>query len=215
MTSLRRRTSITGAIFCAILILAVGGPYLAVESANGFRVGTFIPIDMHLVPAAVSLPLWFLEAMVWAPVAVAIYLAVLWGCIRRVRRNVPAGLFLICGCLIGLLAVCRVSATVVLWQHGWIQIDRAGSRMRYTIEDVLSALLSSVVFVAPPLFIVGAGVAERLVARRNPLLCRTCGYDLRGSLEAGRCPECGLTFDAAKMQTQLAKKLEHVDGSEW
>jgi hypothetical protein len=27
--------------------------------------------------------------------------------------------------------------------------------------------------------------------------CRVCAYDLRGSLEVGRCPECGRPFDAA------------------
>lgn len=31
-------------------------------------------------------------------------------------------------------------------------------------------------------------------------LCRTCRYDLRGSIAAGRCPECGLEFDAPALQ---------------
>lgn len=32
--------------------------------------------------------------------------------------------------------------------------------------------------------------------RRNkpPLICQQCGYDLRGSLDTGRCPECGTIF---------------------
>ena len=33
-------------------------------------------------------------------------------------------------------------------------------------------------------------------ARYAGFLCRSCRYDLRGSLAAGRCPECGLAFDA-------------------
>ena len=32
--------------------------------------------------------------------------------------------------------------------------------------------------------------------RRKHGLCLRCGYDLRGSLEAGRCPECGTGFDS-------------------
>ena len=31
----------------------------------------------------------------------------------------------------------------------------------------------------------------------DPGKCQGCGYDLRGSLESGRCPECGRSFDPA------------------
>jgi len=31
----------------------------------------------------------------------------------------------------------------------------------------------------------------------DPRKCQGCGYDLRGSLESGRCPECGRSFDPA------------------
>ncbi len=37
------------------------------------------------------------------------------------------------------------------------------------------------------------------ITRQNepePHKCAGCGYDLRGSLESGRCPECGSAFDA-------------------
>ncbi len=33
-----------------------------------------------------------------------------------------------------------------------------------------------------------------LTAKRRPGLCIRCGYDLRSSLNSGRCPECGLSL---------------------
>jgi hypothetical protein len=36
----------------------------------------------------------------------------------------------------------------------------------------------------------------------NPLLCHTCGYDLRSST-TGTCPECGISFDPAHLTTRL------------
>jgi hypothetical protein len=42
-------------------------------------------------------------------------------------------------------------------------------------------------------------VQRKLEARRRSRegCCKQCGYDLRGSIESERCPECGLTFAAA------------------
>ena len=34
-------------------------------------------------------------------------------------------------------------------------------------------------------------------------LCLRCGYDLRGSLEAGRCPECGTGFEKQTMDERM------------
>lgn len=34
--------------------------------------------------------------------------------------------------------------------------------------------------------------------------CHACGYDLRGSLASGRCPECGTTFDAEEVRSAVA-----------
>ncbi len=41
-------------------------------------------------------------------------------------------------------------------------------------------------------------IAGRITRQREPEphKCAGCGYDLRGSLESGRCPECGSVFDA-------------------
>ena len=41
-------------------------------------------------------------------------------------------------------------------------------------------------------------IVGRITRRREPEphKCTGCGYDLRGSLESGRCPECGSVFDA-------------------
>lgn len=33
------------------------------------------------------------------------------------------------------------------------------------------------------------------------ITCASCGYDLRGSLQFGRCPECGTTFTSAPKRT--------------
>ena len=38
--------------------------------------------------------------------------------------------------------------------------------------------------------------------RRHPSreqICAECGYDLRGSIESARCPECGTPFDPARL----------------
>ena len=44
-----------------------------------------------------------------------------------------------------------------------------------------------------------AGRVRRARARRAAMnLCRQCGYDLRGSAESGRCPECGTTFETVR-----------------
>lgn len=36
-----------------------------------------------------------------------------------------------------------------------------------------------------------------ILPRQRPGRCRGCGYDIRGSLCVGRCPECGMTLCAA------------------
>ena len=40
--------------------------------------------------------------------------------------------------------------------------------------------------------------------RRDPLKCEACGYDLRGSLESERCPECGKAFSPDEVSQAVA-----------
>jgi hypothetical protein len=65
------------------------------------------------------------------------------------------------------------------------------------IELRLHALL--VIPSAPALAMAGVAWWERpgIVAegRRRGGLCVRCGYDLRGSTDRARCPECGTAFD--------------------
>jgi hypothetical protein len=43
-------------------------------------------------------------------------------------------------------------------------------------------------------FGLGAWVLLMLMRRVQPGYCRACGFDVRGSLASGRCPECGRSF---------------------
>jgi hypothetical protein len=54
----------------------------------------------------------------------------------------------------------------------------------------------AVVFLLYPTFwvLVPWRRARRRAKRRALGLCDACGYDLRGSADAGRCPECGMEF---------------------
>jgi hypothetical protein len=44
----------------------------------------------------------------------------------------------------------------------------------------------------------GLWTARRLARRRRSGLCTDCGYDLRGTPGAARCPECGRDLEAAR-----------------
>ena len=69
---------------------------------------------------------------------------------------------------------------------------------------VLAVFLPSLVFLPPGL---GMMIAARWLERTDPMgertemdlrgaFCPRCRYDLRASLNAGQCPECGLGFTA-------------------
>lgn len=45
------------------------------------------------------------------------------------------------------------------------------------------------------------------VERSDSRLCLDCGYDLRGSGEAGTCPECGVSFEIAEVRKRWDKHL--------
>src|SRR5262245_15376191 len=42
-------------------------------------------------------------------------------------------------------------------------------------------------------------------ARSPASMCMHCGYDLRAA-PSGRCPECGRTFDAAKLRRRIWRR---------
>lgn len=63
-------------------------------------------------------------------------------------------------------------------------------------------------FVAPLIFI-GFSILAWIVlpvVSRTPGCCIGCNYDLRGSYEVGRCPECGLSIDPADQQRQTQSR---------
>ncbi len=67
-------------------------------------------------------------------------------------------------------------------------LDRIGLPIPMVVALLTSGAVST--------FIVSAAAIlcrERLYARRYPYVCRHCGYDLPGTLAAGRreCPDCG------------------------
>jgi hypothetical protein len=61
------------------------------------------------------------------------------------------------------------------------------------------AYLSHVLLAAPVAFVAYlsllASIARRGQYETAAFPCPQCGYDLRGSFEAGRCPECGTAID--------------------
>lgn len=71
---------------------------------------------------------------------------------------------------------------------------------------IATPMVAGIVWIAPDLdaimlwsgaaFLFAAGVAFLKLPRvwETPGLCHRCGYDLRASLEFGRCPECGTEF---------------------
>ena len=72
--------------------------------------------------------------------------------------------------------------------------------------DLLRVPLTAGVVAAVVMLVVAVALAEviYLALRQSPPArdsrhCHTCGYDLRGSIEAARCPECGAPFDPAEL----------------
>lgn len=65
-------------------------------------------------------------------------------------------------------------------------------------------------------FLVAAVAAHLYLPRvravhQQPGLCHQCDYDLRGSLEIGRCPECGSAFNIEEVHGASAPRRSFVD----
>jgi hypothetical protein len=59
----------------------------------------------------------------------------------------------------------------------------------------------------PAAIVVGTRIAalrqaslRRTVCRTRGLVCTECGFDLSGSTGQARCPECGVEYEAARVQ---------------
>lgn len=120
----------------------------------------------------------------------------------------------------GVVVLCRTAATA-LFPVGWTNdaligivvfelLDtlpgvplsrgnlRSGPALIATLAQGAALLLEMLL-----LGVVAYGVARMLGApvvdpRRSAFLCGRCGYDVRGSREFGRCPECGTAFEPAR-----------------
>jgi hypothetical protein len=77
-------------------------------------------------------------------------------------------------------------------------------------SHILGAILPAIVTYLATVWAVSG--SER--ASRSYYACECCGYDLRGSLEIGRCPECGMAFDARQFQAE-DDQLGKGDGSSY
>ncbi len=50
-----------------------------------------------------------------------------------------------------------------------------------------------------------SGASKRIIRERIEPFCIVCGYDLSGSMEVGRCPECAWRIDAADIDAYRSK----------
>jgi len=124
---------------------------------------------------------------------------------RRARRNS------VIGGLCGLL----VTIAVMLMNYVPVRQSIVGVS-RYDAMHVARYVGISLILVPCSLFVpvwlgmlAGAWVTPGSAAgQRGPsgYGCTQCGYDLRGSLEQARCPECGMPFDPSCLPTRLESK---------
>ena len=64
--------------------------------------------------------------------------------------------------------------------------------------------LPTLMFCSAIVFVATALILSRIFPKLedDPTSCTSCGYDLRGSVESARCPECGEPFDPADLDGQ-------------
>lgn len=87
----------------------------------------------------------------------------------------------------------------------WLQIlanNPKGAMWRFQRGALVFALALWFTFLAATWFLILYGWQRvRAESRRRRGRCQHCGYDLRGSIEMGRCPECGTPFDLSDVET--------------
>ncbi len=106
-----------------------------------------------------------------------------------------------------LLSASAVAALLNVRRPRLVFDRRAGRRLKPFALGVLTALLGIVIAAlllvwidryAPDALIFAASSALAALAVVSPLraarpgMCIACGYDIRASIDFGRCPECGL-----------------------
>lgn len=96
-----------------------------------------------------------------------------------VRRPDLRFVRLVCGVLTGALGLGLAALSIALFD-------------RYRPDAVASHWPDAVPIAAAVFFVTLLVVA--LLPGRRAGLCGGCGYDIRGSLNFGRCPECGLAI---------------------
>lgn len=128
-----------------------------------------------------GLPAWSAELIVVTVELILLPVAIVWLTARLWNRFRPK--MILCGShhhalqqlLAGLmLGLCCMSLTTLCVVFG----PDALPDLTFTSVSSLAACL----LVFP------------LCARPRPGLCAACGYDIRASLDMGRCPECGIEF---------------------
>lgn len=101
-----------------------------------------------------------------------------------------ASRYVLVGCILGILA----SSLLVLWMIQWWHLPRTG----WGVE------IPTFLMIPPSIgMLFGAVVNRARMSRRvsdGGIYCVHCLYDLRGSLESRRCPECGNEFNPSDVK---------------
>ena len=82
---------------------------------------------------------------------------------------------------------------------------------RFWSLDVSLPLSTTLILLLTPAAVLTVIRVRAIKKDRPPNLCRGCGYDLRGSVESERCPECGSEIDAE--QREFLRKTPAVAGA--
>lgn len=134
-------------------------------------------------------------------------------CIAWVATSVRGGystLFMldfaaVLGGLVGLMLSAITGVRLRSWTRVWWgQIVGFGvaAAIAIPVAYFFHAILAAPVSIGTYLFVLTM-VAKRGLPKAPSGLCDRCEYDLRGSPQAGRCPECGTRFDPKTIRSPL------------